>query len=449
MQDIYILFHKIVIRAEVKILNNEVITIKKIGFGCIGIGQGGINLAKEFNEHFPTIVIDTAKQNLDSCNVEEDLKLHVKINEWGGAGKNIELGEQGIIEYQQEITNLIESNFSDLDYIWVTAGLGGGTGSLGCVQISNILNNLGITHGMLVTLPANHEGDDEFINATTALYSIEKARSEFNNLRSIIIIENEKLKERIMNNFEVSFENLWKKANKYVFNSFYKLFKYSQKSSSFTFDGQDYIRILEKSGYMTFSEKIIKNVEEKSENVLVNEVQSIWREGVFMDQLDFNKAKGLALIINRPKSYDQDGRAINNLLSEMNEFIGNGTFCPGIYESEKGFTETIKRSFDKNKSIKLITAISGIPFPEERFKELKEKSELSIDAYYEQDQDSDINLNLGKISTYVNEYKRKKETTNFSIFDEPKKKQINAANKLQQTWQEKLHQTKEDHPEDI
>ncbi|MFO7819844.1 MAG: hypothetical protein R6V17_06350 [Halanaerobacter sp.] len=394
--------------------------MKEIGFACIGVGQAGVNLATQFAEYFPTVVVDTASQNLNNASqiIKQDHRFHAKINEFGGAGKNIELGEQAIIKYEEEITELIENNLTESDYVWITAGLGGGTGSLGCIQVSRILNKLGIAHGMFVTLPATHEGTDEFVNASTALYSIEKARREFNNLRSIIIIENNKLKSEIMDQSTVSFENMWKEANQHIFKAFYNLFKYSQKQSDFTFDGQDYMRMLEKSGYMTFGTKVIEDVENKSQNVLVNEVKSTWEDEVFIDDLDFSKARGLAVIVNRPESYDQDGQSINKLLTEMKSFIGEGTFCAGIYKDKDSLTD---KFLSKDKPLELVTAVSGLPFPKKRFEKLKETAEGGIDNYNQKEEEEDIDLDLGKVGSYVGEYAANKEEKEFSIFNHDQK----------------------------
>lgn len=261
--------------------------------GCVAVGQGGINIGDQFAKHFPTIAIDTAFQNLKSTkNIKDDMKYHVKINEWGGAGKDIRLGENVFKEHRENIKEKIKLNFKDLDYVWITASLGGGSGTLGCTQVSYVLNHLGIKHGMLSTLPANPEGTDEVSNAVVGLKGIEIAREKFDNLRAIILVENQKLKEYVFQNYNgASYENLWEKANKYIFDMFYNLYEYSQKESQFSFDGQDYIRLFLKSGYMCFGKKVISNTENKSEKVLANEVRDIWSDNIFVEGLDFTKGK--------------------------------------------------------------------------------------------------------------------------------------------------------------
>lgn len=390
--------------------------------GAIGCGQAGINLADQFAKHFPAIALDTALQNLNSINnVKDDMKYHVKINEWGGCGKNIQIGEDAFKQHRDKIREHIKTNFKDLDYVWICAGLGGGSGTLGCIQTSYILNQLNIRHGMLVTLPANHEGTDEVSNAVVGLKGIEIARKKFNNLRSIILVENQKLKEYVMENHNASYENLWQKANEYIFNMFYNLYEYSQQESQFSFDGQDYVRLFLKSGYMCFGKKIISDTENKSDNVLANEVRGIWSDNIFVEGLEFDKGKGAAVIVNRPSEYDKDGKIINQLFDEVKSQIGSGTFCFGVYKGKDGILNKVKETINKN-HIEVFTMVSGLPFPQQRADELKELSTKEIDSYNDKDTVNDFNVDLKKISNYVNDIEESTEQLeDFSVFDEEDK----------------------------
>ncbi len=398
--------------------------------GCVGIGQAGLNLAIEFSQLFPSIIIDTAQQNLNSIKNENIEKFHIKINEWGGAGKDALLGQQAIRGYKKDLTDLIKTNLSNLDYIWVTAGLGGGTGTLGCCQVSNILHNLNIPHGLLATIPdVAHEGTDETTNCVLGLKAIENARQQMKNLRSIIYIENAKLKEYVLTHYDnSSYENLWSIANKYVFEMFNNLFYYSQQESQYSFDGQDYIRLFLKSGYMYFGKKTITNIEEiTAKNSLGNVVRDIWQDNIFIDGLEIEKAKGAAVIVNRPKSFDQDGKVINQLFNQVKNAIGSGTYAFGVYKGVKNKTlinKTIKKiKNEDNNSLEIFTLLSGMPFPKKRANQLKGLYQKDIDNYNKKDKEEDFNIDIGEVQSYVKEYQSEEnEEIDFDPFKEKNNK---------------------------
>ncbi|MFP4017055.1 MAG: hypothetical protein ACLFUI_08475 [Halanaerobiales bacterium] len=393
--------------------------MKNFGFGCIGIGQGGTNIAEQFATEFRSIAIDTAAQNLNNCsNIKESLRFHAKINEIGGAGKEVKLGEKAIIMHQDNISNMISLNFSSLNYVFLAASLGGGTGTLGITQVSRILSSLGIPHGMIVTLPAKQEGTDEKVNAAIGLYAIEQIRRKFRNLHSIVVIENEKLKEVILNSHDVAYENMWEKANNYIFKKFYNVLQFTQETSSYTIDGQDYIKVLMKDGYMIFGSTVVDALN----NELIDDVKNILGNNIFVDHLELNKSKGLAMVINRPEKY-KDSRAIEHLFAEMNSFIGSGTFAHGIYNTKNNLLDRAKDIMSK-KSIEIFTVLSGMPFPIKRYNQLKQQSEDEINSYKGKDDLVDFDIDLDSFAGYIDTFEKQKEDIEFCMFehDEPSEK---------------------------
>ncbi|MFW6030456.1 MAG: hypothetical protein ACOCRO_09420, partial [Halanaerobiales bacterium] len=350
-----------------------------LNIGCFGVGQGGINIAEQFAKNgIKTIVSDTSIQNLQSCkHIKDNLRIHTKINEHGGAGKEISKGETSIITYEDKIKNAIKLELSGKDLVIITAGLGGGTGTLGCTQVSLILAKLGIQHCMMVTLPEKYEGTDEKANSPTGLYAIEQLRRKIKNLRSIAIIENQKLKGWMKEN-TTDFTG-WDKGNKFIVNRFLKIVNFTQNSSNYTVDGEDLIKVITKRGYIIF-DKLTTQFENKTKSALFPEVKESWENSVFT-KLDTDKAKGLAVMVNRPKSIEGDGDIIDNLKENMMKSIGSGTFAFGRYE-EDSWTDKMKERISMgNKPLEIYTILSGMPFPIKRFNDLKMMAEKEVEEY--------------------------------------------------------------------
>jgi cell division GTPase FtsZ len=126
--------------------------MEMMNFGFIGIGQAGGNIANVFAQEFPAIAINTAKNDLAVlANIKSSYRLHTDISE-GGAGKSIRYGEKAIRRYQAEIIDLVNLNkdLKEAETIWLIAGLGGGTGSLGIIQMSVLLSKLGRKHSIIL-----------------------------------------------------------------------------------------------------------------------------------------------------------------------------------------------------------------------------------------------------------------------------------------------------------
>lgn len=387
---------------------------------CIGVGQGGVNMAEQFAKRgIITIAVDTAFQNLKNCkHIKENLRIHSKINEHGGAGKAIDQGEMAISKYSQQIKDVIQLEFGkDNTIVYITVGLGGGTGTLGCVQISRALSQLGIEHGIIATLPAEFEGTDETVNAYTGLYAVETLRRKSSNLKSIILIENQKLRSKVKKEYDVEFEGTWEKANEFFVDLLLKPFNLTQVNSSFTVDGKDLEKIIKKDGYTIIGRTVISNISEKTENALFPEVKNTWENGIFVEN-EYNRGKGLAVMLNRPKSITEDGTIIENLLIQMEGFIGSGTFAHGIYKDKENWKDKINLLEDK--PLEVLTVLSGMPFPTKKFQELKKAAEGAIQEYKEKEGDPDIDFNLGLIKSYM-DGETTCEDIEFSIFQKEEK----------------------------
>lgn len=402
--------------------------MKDRGFnvGFVGVGQGGNKLADCMATDFKSIAINTARQDLNSLkNILKDSRIHTKINDAGGAGKDIQLGEKAIIQYEDEILNNLRITFEDCDYVFICAGLGGGSGTLGSIQISRILAKMGQKHGFLITLPKKSEGTYEQINASVGIDMIEKARKRFpKTLRSIILIDNEKLVNRILENPEVKYEEVWKKSNETIKNSFIRLYEFSQESGEDNFDTTDYKKLFNLRGYIIFGSGSV-SLEDTSEDVLAKEIRKLWQNEVYISG-DDKSAKGIAVVLNRPRGvHSQDGRKINKLYTEIKKYFGSIHFADGIYEieSKSNMFDKMLSSFNfnnkKEKLVEVYTMLTGLSFPDEKINKLYRRAEeegKGLQGKKEKSKkESSFDSNI--LSNIIDE-NPEPEIEDFSMFDE-------------------------------
>ncbi|TNE29690.1 MAG: cell division protein FtsZ [Bacteroidetes bacterium] len=156
----------------------------------IGVGGGGSNAVNHMKRlginGVDFVVCNTDAQALDHSPVENKIQLGANLTEGLGAGANPEVGERAALETVEEIKDVLGTNTKML---FITAGMGGGTGTGAAPIIARAAQELGILTVGIVTIPFAFEGK---IRLQQAKDGIEKFKQH---LDSLIVINNNKLRE--------------------------------------------------------------------------------------------------------------------------------------------------------------------------------------------------------------------------------------------------------------
>ena len=156
----------------------------------IGVGGGGSNAVNYMYEQGITgvdfIVTNTDAQALAKSEIPVKVQLGASITEGLGAGANPEVGEQAALETLDEIKAILDNNTK---MVFITAGMGGGTGTGAAPIIAKCAKEMGILTVGICTAPFNFEGKKRLEQAKAG---IEKLRTSVD---SLIIINNDKLRE--------------------------------------------------------------------------------------------------------------------------------------------------------------------------------------------------------------------------------------------------------------
>ena len=156
----------------------------------IGVGGGGSNAVNHmFNKGIKGVdfvVCNTDSQALQNSSVPNKIQLGASLTEGLGAGANPEIGKESAMESIEDIKAMLDTNAKML---FITVGMGGGTGSGAAPVIAKIANELGILTVGIVTMPFSFEGKKRNEQAQEG---IEKLR---NHVDSLVIINNNKLRE--------------------------------------------------------------------------------------------------------------------------------------------------------------------------------------------------------------------------------------------------------------
>lgn len=156
----------------------------------IGVGGGGSNainhMFKQGIKGVDFVICNTDAQALNSSGVPNKIQLGIHITEGLGAGANPEIGEKAAVESLEDIRSMLNTNTK---MVFITAGMGGGTGTGAAPVIAKMARELDILTVGIVTMPFQFEGK---IRNTQAHKGIETLRKVVD---SLVIINNNKLRE--------------------------------------------------------------------------------------------------------------------------------------------------------------------------------------------------------------------------------------------------------------
>ena len=161
---------------------NPVVKIKVIGVG--GGGNNAVNRMIDAGVNgVEFIAVNTDKQALQISKADYRIQIGTKLTKGWGAGADPSVGCQAAEENLEELTQAI----SDADLVFITAGMGGGTGTGAAPMIAGLTREKEILTIAVVTKPFNFEGRHRMENAEKGIEALRKV------VDSLVIIPNEKV----------------------------------------------------------------------------------------------------------------------------------------------------------------------------------------------------------------------------------------------------------------
>ena len=180
--------------------SDNVVTIK-----VIGVGGGGNNAVNRMIDNglrgVEFIAINTDQQALGRAAATNKIQIGEKLTKGQGAGSNPDVGRKAAEESAEEIKN----NLLGADMVFITAGMGGGTGTGGAPVIAKLAKEMGILTVGVVTRPFNFEGTVRISQATKGIEDLK------NTVDSLIVVPNERLK--YVSEQKISFQNAFEIAD--------------------------------------------------------------------------------------------------------------------------------------------------------------------------------------------------------------------------------------------
>jgi cell division protein FtsZ len=157
--------------------------------GCGGGGGNAVNrmISKALKVQF--IAVNTDKQALERCQADVKVQMGNKVTRGLGAGGDWTRGRDAADESRTELSAVVQES----DMVFITAGMGGGTGTGGAPIISKICKDLGILTVGIITTPFSYEGKKRMMQAEEGI----KAMKQY--VDTLLVISNDKLRHQFGN----------------------------------------------------------------------------------------------------------------------------------------------------------------------------------------------------------------------------------------------------------
>lgn len=289
----------------------------------MGIGGGGGNavehMLSESIEGVEFIVANTDAQALRNSSARTILQLGTDVTKGLGAGANPEIGQQAALEDRERIMGVLEGT----DMVFITAGMGGGTGTGASPVIAQVAKELGVLTVAVVTRPFPFEGRKR------AALAEEGIRELSQHVDSLIIIPNEKLLSVLGR--DTSLLDAFKAANNVLYSAVQGISELITKPGLINVDFADVTTVMQDKGMAMMGtgrasgdDRARKAAKEAISSPLLEDVDLSGARGILV-----NMTAGLDMTIGE---FEEMGDVIEEFASEDATVVVGSVIDPEMHD---------------------------------------------------------------------------------------------------------------------
>ncbi len=351
-------------------------------FGVIGLGQGGSRIAEIFNElGYPTIVANTATQDLIHINVPEAHKLFMDIG-LQGAAKNIDRGQEAAEQYRDDLQKLVYDILGPTQAIIVAASCGGGSGAGSLPVVIDLLQAAGKPIVVLGVLPMVSE---DVKTKSNTLDTISKLAGFVNEgkIHNVIVIDNSRIEHIYAGVGQMDF---FKVANKAIVEPIQAFNTYSMMPSDVkSLDSSEWATLLlNGEGLSVYGQLSLSNFSE--DTAIAEGIIASLSDNLLASSFDLKRAKhvGFLIVANKNVWSKIPAGAMNYASIVVSDVFGSpeGLF-KGVYVDD-----------NPDDVVRIYTFVSGLALPEVRLDALKKEVESQQEALKQKSKDRTNKLNV-------------------------------------------------------
>jgi len=339
-----------------KILANKKARIKVVGVG--GAGNNTINRITEIGiTGAETVAINTDAQDLIATIADKKILIGRELTGGLGAGADPKVGEEAAKEAESDIKEALR----DSHMVFITCGLGGGTGTGAIPVVADMAKKLGILTVAIVTLPFTMEGQKRWENAMTGLEKLEGL------VDTLIVIPNDKLIELAP---DLPLHTAFKVADEILTNAVKGIAELITKPGLINLDFADIKAVMTSGGIA-----MIGVGESDTENRAVEAVEKAINNPLL--DVDITGAKGALINVSGGPNMtlDEAKKVVEAITTKLDEnanviwgaqlspdlqntirtmLVITGVKSPQIFGPKRTFTDRKKEELEKNLGIEFI-----------------------------------------------------------------------------------------------
>jgi cell division protein FtsZ len=324
----------------------------------IGVGGGGCNAVESMIRRglngVEYVAINTDVQVLDGNAAQYKVQVGSKITKGLGAGADPNVGRKATEEDREKIAEVLSGS----DMVFVTAGMGGGTGTGGAPVIASIAKSLGCLVVGIVTKPFRWEGKLRMMNAENGIQELKQY------VDSLIVIPNERLLNIVDRN--TSFTTAFDAPNEVLYEATRGIADIITVEGLINVDFADVRAVMNQSGVAMMGCGIASG-----ENRAIEAAQKAISSPL-LDGVNIKGAKSVLLNVSGSSNlsihevnegnniiFDAAGEETNVIFGcvkkeEMNDYVSYTVIATGFDEKKKNFSSKSSQSKDEKKSSKTI-----------------------------------------------------------------------------------------------
>ena len=329
--------------------------IKVVGVG--GCGNNAVDYMIERNIHgVDFISVNTDLQSLKKSQANNIVQIGLHLTKGLGSGARPDSGKQAAIEDKEKLKDAIK----DADMLFITAGMGGGTGTGAAPVIAEIAKELGILTVAVVTKPFSFEGKRNQI--------AEEGLKELRNyVDSLIVIPNEKLMNVL--GADVTFINAFSAANEVLYNSVSGISDIINHTGLINVDFSDVKTVMAEMGSAIIASGVFEgdNRAVKAAQLAIN--------SPLLENIELKNAKGILVNISASSSF------------KMKEYIDVMNEVKSITANDA--TVIVGNVIDDELENKIKVTIVATGLDDNYISEIKDQAPLSDDEVIDHDRSFD------------------------------------------------------------
>lgn len=339
---------------------------KSVNFGVIGIGAGGSNVAVKFFKEphlYQTLVINTARQDLDLLDIPDTQKIFLDAGV-EGAAKQQSVGKEIAEVYRDTIASAVKKQLNSCQMFIVATSTGGGTGSGAVSEVVDILNETGKPVLLLALLPMASEDASIKSNSVNSMEQFADMVKE-GKVANIIYADNSKI-EQIYS--DVSYMDFFDKANVAITEPICEINRLSaMPAKTQAFDSAELIRLLlDGNGCISYAKIEIDYQENEDPIKIAGAIQNSL-ETSLLSTLDIETANLASMVIVGSKAtWDKIPATNINYASSIftDKVKGAVAVFKGYYVDDAMEDDVLK----------IYSIFSGLHMPEKRLQDLRDET---------------------------------------------------------------------------